>query len=400
MKSLRSLWRASKSESGFLPSKTYNNGNICLLCRRFSSGSGSRPGSSGLRLFTNAPRVTSQTASHGRGAYARSFTRIASSRNRDNGSMKTEDPTLPERFRAVMRQMPHPVVVITTLDCPLPHAMTGSSSSSSSSSPSPTPSSPPPPPSHWTSSDVLDSKTPSSSSSPPPDAGQQQLRPIPRAMTVSSFTSLSLRPRERVLFNIALPSRTYHAIFSSGRFNAHVLTSDEHGARIADLFTKGYGLGVGGSGDSSSGASGMGILAGLEEQGVGVLGKREWDMEWESAVSGAATTVPDSSIGDSSSSSRKFTAPLLQGPGILHVLKCDLYTPRYLDNRPPLTTNNDDQHDNFAIMLGEVTEIVHGSGDNATVEGEGGDIALAYADGAYRRPGRQVLKHAVVLPKR
>ncbi|RKL00695.1 Heat shock protein 90 [Fusarium oxysporum] len=61
----------------------------------------------------------------------------------------------------------------------------------------------------------------------------------PRAMTMSSFTSLTLAPTPLVTFNIATPSRTLDAIRASGGFNVHVLSGDERGANVASHFTKG-----------------------------------------------------------------------------------------------------------------------------------------------------------------
>ncbi|RYP08531.1 hypothetical protein DL764_001862 [Monosporascus ibericus] len=308
-----------------------------------------------------------------------------------------------------MRQMPHPVVIITTLDCPRrrrPRAdpangmqkRSPSSPLSSSSHEDDDDDRIPVPPPHWTAADVTDSRLSADAKN---GNGRLRLRPIPRAMTVSSFTSLSLRPREKVLFNIALPSRTYHAIFSSGRFNAHVLAGDEHGARLADLFTKGYGLGVGGAAEEETDSGGLGVLAGLERYGVEVLGKREWDAEWDAAA--AARDDGYGGAGRGRCGMMRYTAPLLRGRGVMHVLKCDLYAPGYLDNAPPECRERsssaarfiggDQEHDNFCIMLGDVTEVVHG-------DGSGSNIALAYADGAYRMPGEQILRHAVALPKR
>lgn len=61
----------------------------------------------------------------------------------------------------------------------------------------------------------------------------------PRAMTMSSFTSLTLSPTPLVTFNILAPSRTLDAIVSSGRFNVHVLAGDPRGVAVASHFTKG-----------------------------------------------------------------------------------------------------------------------------------------------------------------
>lgn len=397
MKSLRSLHWASGSLSN-----TRNGNGICLVCRRRSSSGSHAATATGVSLKSGDHKRSRKTS-------------LVS---------KDRDSTLPDRFRAVMRQMPHPVVIITTLDCPPPPPPPPTTTTTTTKASEPF-FDPGAVPRHWTRSDILDSSVPSRSSEIDKIKQQQQslndlsfrpLRPIPRAMTVSSFTSLSLRPLERVLFNIALPSRTYHAIRSSRRFNAHVLASDEHGARLADLFTKGYGLGAGAdtASDGGSGHStGLGILAGLDEYGVEVQNKSEWDAEWKHVVS---------SSGGGDDGGRKpvrtdISAPLLRGKGILHVLKCDLYAPLYPNDGPlssPPRSDNDDsdrllgyrgddhphvEHDNFAIMLGRVTDIVHGDGEGVA-EGGDGDIALAYADGAYRMPGKQVLKNTVVTPKR
>ncbi|CAM1502780.1 Fc.00g075560.m01.CDS01 [Cosmosporella sp. VM-42] len=61
----------------------------------------------------------------------------------------------------------------------------------------------------------------------------------PRAMTMSSFTSLTLSPTPLITFNVATPSRTLGAIASSGKFNIHVLAGDPDGAAVASHFTRG-----------------------------------------------------------------------------------------------------------------------------------------------------------------
>lgn len=61
----------------------------------------------------------------------------------------------------------------------------------------------------------------------------------PRAMTMSSFTSLTLSPTPLISFNVATPSRTLDAIIASRHFNIHVMSGDELGVEVADRFTKG-----------------------------------------------------------------------------------------------------------------------------------------------------------------
>lgn len=257
-------------------------------------------------------------------------------------------------MRAVMRQLPHPVVVVTTLE-----NVRGVTEFE----------------------DMTNDKFP---------------RPIPRAMTVSSFTSLSIDPVPRVTFNVTLPSTTYEAIRKCGGFNAHILSGDSHGARVADLFTRGnrpppptptttaspeveVEVEIKGRGKDDPD---LGVLAGLADLGVQVSGQAAWQAEWEQAGAygkqvlatvkggGYIREVPLPPSG---------TLPLLRGRGITHVLQCK-FRPLPL----PLTDGAFEHH---AIVVGEVTDVVSGESG----EGEHG-IALAYADRAYRRLGETLLE--------
>ncbi|KAI5458513.1 flavin reductase like domain-containing protein [Mariannaea sp. PMI_226] len=60
-----------------------------------------------------------------------------------------------------------------------------------------------------------------------------------RAMTMSSFTSLTLSPTPLITFNIATPSRTLDAIRASEAFTIHILAGDAAGASVASHFTRG-----------------------------------------------------------------------------------------------------------------------------------------------------------------
>ncbi|KAK7426898.1 hypothetical protein QQZ08_006644 [Neonectria magnoliae] len=60
-----------------------------------------------------------------------------------------------------------------------------------------------------------------------------------RAMTMSSFTSLTLSPTPLVTFNVATPSRTLDAIRASGAFTVHILAGDAAGAAVAAHVTRG-----------------------------------------------------------------------------------------------------------------------------------------------------------------
>ncbi|KAI5865255.1 flavin reductase like domain-containing protein [Durotheca rogersii] len=254
----------------------------------------------------------------------------------------SEGPPRPTRhvlsqpMRAVMRQLPHPVVVITTLENT--HDLSDPES-------------------------LLDDRIP---------------RPIPRAMTVSSFTSLSVDPVPMVTFNITLPSTTYQALARCGRFNAHILSGDDHGARIADLFTRGNRPTAteGGEGEAD-----LGVLAHLAKLSVRVSGRDQWHQEWEQArhygrrlLAAHEQNPPSPSLSPISKPSSG-TLPVLHGRGVMHVLKCV-----YRKVTPP--SAGDFLH--HAIVVGEVLDIIPGE------SGPEGSIALAYADRAYRRPGEKL----------
>ncbi|KAL7624914.1 hypothetical protein AAE478_004128 [Parahypoxylon ruwenzoriense] len=235
-------------------------------------------------------------------------------------------------MRSVMRQLPHPVVVITTL--------------SNTCEP------------HRDPSSLFNDSLP---------------RPIPRAMTVSSFTSLSVDPVPRVTFNVTLPSTTHAALVRCGRFNAHILSGDAHGAQIAELFTRGnrHTVALGPSKDKGE----LGVLARLETLGVQVLGREQWLEEWEQArhYGHEMLSAFRSPAGEPPSG----TLPVLQGKGVMHVLKC-----AYRELIPP----EDSDFLHHAIVMGEVLDIVHGEA------GDGSGIALSYADRAYRRPGEKLFE--------
>ncbi|KAF3064359.1 putative flavin reductase like domain-containing protein [Daldinia childiae] len=198
-------------------------------------------------------------------------------------------------------------------------------------------------------------------------------------MTVSSFTSLSVDPVPRVTFNVSLPSTTYQALMKCGRFNAHILSSDDHGVRIADLFTRGNRLPAAEETTKDAEQPDLGVLAGLEKLGVQVLGRERWRQEWEqakdyrekvAATGDVDTNNPDVDLPPSG------TLPVLQGQGVMHVLKCE-----YRHLLPPV----EGDFDHHAIVIGEVLDIIPGESKNEN------NIALAYADRAYRQIGEKLL---------
>ncbi|TDZ31852.1 Uncharacterized protein C8035_v001328 [Colletotrichum spinosum] len=148
----------------------------------------------------------------------------------------------------------------------------------------------------------------------------------PRGMTMSSFVSLSMDPVPLVTFNVRTPSRTLSAIQDAhGAFNIHVLAEGEQGARVAEWFTRGN---LGGE-----------VFRGLPE-GIEAV---EEDGE----------------------------APVLEGRGVLFVLKCRVLGEGVVRVR------------DHVVVVGEVRGVVKG-------EGEG--FGLVYADRRYRMLGQVLVK--------
>ncbi|KAG6308287.1 hypothetical protein E4U45_001632 [Claviceps purpurea] len=149
---------------------------------------------------------------------------------------------------------------------------------------------------------------------------------VPRAMTMSSFTSLTLSPVPLVSFNIATPSRTLEALMASREFNIHVLAGDASGAAVADHFTRGNTDGV-------------------------------FD-----TIEGATYTLGEPRPG---------SAPLIRGQGILRVLRCTLLRDGNTDG---LVRVGD-----HVIVVGKVDEMI----PVTKVK----EFGLAYADRKYRLVG-------------
>ncbi|GAO19293.1 hypothetical protein UVI_02008460 [Ustilaginoidea virens] len=149
----------------------------------------------------------------------------------------------------------------------------------------------------------------------------------PRAMTMSSFTSLTLSPTPLVSFNIATPSRTLDAIAASREFNIHVLAGDASGAAVADHFARG---------------NADGVFATME---------------------GATYTAGGRGGRDA--------APLIAGEGILRVLRCTLLREGAMEGLVRVRDH--------VVVVGEVLGMTAGAGANK--------FGLAYADRRYRRVG-------------
>ncbi|KFH41976.1 hypothetical protein ACRE_072960 [Hapsidospora chrysogenum ATCC 11550] len=155
----------------------------------------------------------------------------------------------------------------------------------------------------------------------------------PRAMAMSSFTSLALAPTPLVTFNIASPSRTLDAIkHGAGSFNVHILSADQRGADVADNFTRG-------SGDH--------VFDGVEHRDAG----------------------------DGS-------PPVLEGEGVLYVLRCRLAREDAPGSGALLRVRD------HTIVVAEVMDMIPGAAGGRDL-----GFGLAYADRRYRRVGDAIKKH-------
>lgn len=184
--------------------------------------------------------------------------------------------------------------------------------------------------------------------------------PTPRAMTMSSFTSLALAPSPVVSFNIATPSRTLDAVRASRRFNVHVLADDAAGARVADWLARGN---AGGRGDVFERLAAEGGCEVVENWGRG--GEKGGGSSPQGECKGEGGCEP----------------PVLKGDGVLYVLRCKL-----LEDGPARGIIPVRDH---VIVLGEVLEIVEGSG--AARGAKGNRFGLLYADRRYRQLGNCII---------
>ncbi|KAJ1329279.1 flavin reductase [Microdochium nivale] len=343
---------------------------ICLQ----SLWSVARPGASrhAQHRLATATTPTEHYANRQRTAYVASRCYSMTSRLCQTSDARPRPGPVSESFRGVMRHVPHPVVVVTVLDCPSLVKRNGAGERSARV------------PDHWADADFPDSLS----------RGQEtdntsELGPLPRAMTASSFTSLTLHPAPTVLFNVTLPSRSHSAILASQTFNVHILSADQHGARIADLFARGYSSVSNGSTGGRADATQrqrrrLGMLADLEEIGVHIDGQQQWEAAWAAALRQKSSTHD--------AEAQDVPTPLLRGPGILHVLKCKLVHLQLLEGS---------ESRNFALVAGEVISVIStpdaSSSDQSSRNVEQA-TALSYFDGAYRGPSPAIMQHNTKAP--
>ncbi|KAI6381475.1 hypothetical protein MCOR25_001169 [Pyricularia grisea] len=206
---------------------------------------------------------------------------------------------------------------------------------------------------------------------------KQDVEPV--GMTVSSFASLDLDGDvAAVAFNVKRPSRTLDAIARGGGvFNVHVLAGTDAGARVAHHFTRPNGANPYEVRDGELEPSKPGAALGLFD-------------ELERRTGCVAISTGSGHRGHGS-------PPMLQGPGVLYVLKCALSESSERMMLPIM---------NHTIVVAGVTDVV--AGELPLVEGEQGTgslnetpttLGLTYGDRQYRRPGGVILNGDGSAPK-
>ncbi|KAK8063010.1 Flavin reductase-like- FMN-binding protein [Apiospora hydei] len=201
--------------------------------------------------------------------------------------------------------------------------------------------------------------------------------PTPRAMTVSSFSSVTLDPKPTITFSITKPSRTYDAIASSRRFNIHVLRDDENGARLAHHFTQGNAPAPGVSHSLFSFDKFPGLNVRLAH------GREAWEQSWQKMLAGSDAASP---VSEDSARGTISGVPCLQGDAVLYVLRC-VVAPK------PEGANGGGLVDvgGSAIIVGEIEDFIHeGDAPDVAPTAPHDTISLTYVHQEYRKTGKKL----------
>ncbi|KAI0865880.1 flavin reductase like domain-containing protein [Xylaria cubensis] len=223
--------------------------------------------------------------------------------------------------------------------------------------------------------------------------------PVARGITVSSFTSLCIRPRPHVMFNMTLPSTMYEALVACKDFNVHILTPDKHGARVASVFTRGNRLpptSVKESEDSTYAFdidADLGVFVGLKDKGlrhVEIANRDAWHEQYQKAKEDSLKVSGSSHDVESVAQDLKVTeptrqlhhVPCLHSKGIIEVLHCRLA--RTVHPELPNAGQN-------VVIIGEVVDATHHN--KSKEERDRAPVALGYADRKYRSIGGAIHPH-------
>ncbi|KAI0405176.1 flavin reductase like domain-containing protein [Xylaria palmicola] len=228
--------------------------------------------------------------------------------------------------------------------------------------------------------------------------------PIARGITVSSFTSLGIRPAPHVMFNMTLPSTMYEALVACRDFNVHVLTPDKAGARVASVFTRGNRLPPPRIGGASSGCAAaaadyafdidadLGVFVGLKDRGfrhIEIANRDAWHEQYQDAKerglrAPASLRGVDSAHAADGPVRQVHHVPCLRSRGIMEVLHCRLV--RAMHPELPNAGQN-------VVMIGEVIDVTFPRQSDVKLDRM--PIALGYADRKYRSVGDAIHPHEV-----
>lgn len=264
-----------------------------------------------------------------------------------------------EEFRKLMSQVPQPVVVISSLELP----------------PFPAQVKPLNRPNRG--------KNATKENPPLPEPVPTETDPIPRAMTVSSFASLSLTPRKSVTFNVNLPSHTFKAMESTRRFNVHVLMDNEDGSRLARRFAQ-------------AGYSRLDEKPPLEDESPEAAFARDLDLQ----VSNTSTWLAEwakraqecqafgrNAVARQWAPLSRNAMPILMNPGILYTLRCIVRRPPWGVTAPLGKSGFIQVDETNAIVVGDVLDcIIHAKSDFQWPILDN-DVALSYVQKGYVMSG-------------
>ncbi|KAJ8107558.1 hypothetical protein ONZ43_g6696 [Nemania bipapillata] len=225
--------------------------------------------------------------------------------------------------------------------------------------------------------------------------------PIARGITASSFTSLCIRPRPHVMFNMTLPSTMYEALVACKDFNVHILAPNKHGARVASVFARGNRLPPPRIGESEGSQyafdidADLGVFVGLKDEGfhdVEIANRDVWHNQYQSAKdSSLQVSEPSQEIklvprrSDVTEPLRQVhQVPHLHSIGIMEVLNCCLV--RAIHPELPNAAQN-------VVIIGEVVNVT--SPKTSNQKNGRAPVALGYADRKYRVIGRAIDPHEV-----
>ncbi|ETS77133.1 hypothetical protein PFICI_11007 [Pestalotiopsis fici W106-1] len=198
-------------------------------------------------------------------------------------------------------------------------------------------------------------------------------KPVPRAMTVGSFTSLNVRPVPRIMFNVNRPSKTYDAIKTSHRFNVHILADNKEGALLAEHYSKGHSridfvpddnnypeLLSRVTSDFARKAilkDGLGLAVEGSDKlgGLFVHGARRWTREWENwqkkKFESEHTWTPFT----------REAMPRLESDGILYTLRCVVRRWTKGGSARQFRSGLLELDAATALVIGNVQEVIYGS---------------------------------------